>query len=300
MIVGISSVLLAQGWVNRPILRAERYIPALGSDGPDSGPAVIIPARKIPRSETRDPKLITEMIRKLFGLLFLAALLAGAWYYGRQFIERKDIRITVIFDGATGLEVGNHVLEDALVIGEVTNVAKLDTSQDAVSIQIPAKHRDRVRSDSQISLEGDPPGARVVIDNKVSIGSVVEDGAVLQASPRRFAKWLARAREKAAPMVEDLGHRVAEWTRNVDTKKFDEQLDGWAKNVPEWRRQGKDVFDHNLELINDQVDAAERMLRRARRDKDAVELRRRFDAWLEKWSREPEAPPATSKPSAKN
>lgn len=233
------------------------------------------------------------MSRKILAFLFLIALAAGVWTAARWLRHRNDLRVTVIFDSATGLREGNHVTRDGVVIGRVTGVAAQD-GQEAVSLRIDAPDRKRLQTDSLYEVLGSPPRARLEVRSMLAIGKPLADGAVVYAREDRIGNWIAKQKAAVAPLIEKITRSADDLKRKYEAGEFDRELETWKKKLPEWEKEGGAAFSRNVEELKRRVARVEAELRAQNRKDDADSLRSRFDKWLKevrsKEVRPPEEP----------
>jgi len=218
-------------------------------------------------------------MRKLAAIVLLVALAAGAWWAARWYEHKDDLRATVIFKSADELRRGNDVVADAVVIGTVTKVARLD-GQDAVSIRVSPQSRNEVRSDSLFSIRGDAPTARLEIDNTIAIGKPIADGAVLYARDDKVARWLADQGKKIAPLVRGLGERAGELFDEYRSETLDEELERLKEQIPEWKKQGEGFAREKLAEAEKRIAEIEEDLRKTNKKGEADKLRAKFEQWL--------------------
>ena len=181
-------------------------------------------------------------------LLVIVLALAAIWIGGRYILHRGEVRATIVMRDAGTLRAGDPVVENGVVAGRVTKIARLD-GEDAVSIRISRDHRRAVVSDSLFSVDG----RRLVVSNTFAIGAPVDDGALLRARDGGFAQWLARHGDPLAPLL-------AKAKSATDTK-----LDDVDKRIADAKTR---------------VAKMEEDLRRSNRLAEARALREKLDKWI--------------------
>ncbi|HEY5611496.1 MAG TPA: hypothetical protein VIL97_09830 [Thermoanaerobaculia bacterium] len=218
-------------------------------------------------------------MRKLAAILLLVALAAGAWWAARWYKHKDDLRATVIFKSADELRRGNDVVADAIVIGRVTKVARLD-GQDAVSIRVSPQYRKEVMTDSLFSIRGDAPSARLEIDNTIAVGKPVADGTVLYAREDKISRWLAEQGKKIAPIVRGLGQRAGELFDEYRSETLDQELETLKEQIPEWKKQGEEFARERIAEAEKRIADIEADLRKSKKKAEADKLRAKFKQWL--------------------
>jgi hypothetical protein len=208
------------------------------------------------------------MVRKLLALIVVAAAI---WLGARYFAQRGQIRFTLVVPEAGQVRKGDPVVENDQTIGRVTKITHLD-GQDAVIIRIERDHRRDVVSDSLFSVEN----RRIVVSNTFAVGKPIEDGAVLRAKNDRFSRWLAKHADSVKPLIEK-AKRVAD--EKLDS--IDSELASAMSKVPDWKRQGKDVLDKNVDAMQKKIAGAEEELKRSDKTAEARKLREKFEKWLQ-------------------
>ncbi|MBV9494781.1 MAG: hypothetical protein JOZ54_11095, partial [Acidobacteria bacterium] len=64
-------------------------------------------------------------MRKLFALVFLAALAFAVWYGSRWFTQRDQVKATIVFRDSGALRKGDAVVEKQVAVGRITSVDTL-------------------------------------------------------------------------------------------------------------------------------------------------------------------------------
>lgn len=219
-------------------------------------------------------------MRKLVAILVVVALAAAAWWGARWYKHKDDLRATIVFHSADELRRGSHIVEEGVVIGTVTKVSRLD-GQDAVSIRVSPQYRNEVMTDSIFDIEGDAPTARIEIDNTMSVGKPVADGAVIYAREQsKIARWLSEQGKKIAPLLKDFGARAGELIDEFESEKLDQQLDALTEAIPEWKKEGEEVAKKRIAEAEKKFAELEADLRKAQKNIEADKLRARFEKWL--------------------
>lgn len=208
------------------------------------------------------------MFRKLLALIVVAAAI---WLGARYFAQRGQIRFTLVVPEAGQVRKGDPVIENDQTIGRVTKITHLD-GQDAVIIRIERDHRRDVVTDSLFAVEN----RRIRVTNTFAVGKPIEDGAVLRAKGDRFSRWLAKHADSVKPIIEK-AKRMAD--ENLDS--IDAELASAMSKVPDWKRQGKDVLDKNVDAMQKKIADAEEELKRSDKTAEAKKLREKFEKWLE-------------------
>ncbi|HVT03942.1 MAG TPA: hypothetical protein VHL58_11285 [Thermoanaerobaculia bacterium] len=214
------------------------------------------------------------MFRKILAFLFLLLLAVGVWYSARWVEHREDLHATVVFDHPTKLHKSSPCRAGQLVIGRVRRVTALD-GQTAVSIRIDRQYRNQLLSDSLFDEAGSGASAALEVNNSIAVGPPVRDGAVIHATDSRVTRWIATHGLQLGRSASNMVSRAREedWSRDFEI---------WSKQVPEWKRQGSQVYGAKMAAARARVDAVELQLRNGRRDIEADRLRAQFNEWLEK------------------
>jgi ABC-type transporter Mla subunit MlaD len=212
------------------------------------------------------------MFRKLLALVALAVVV---WLGARYFAHRGEIKATLVFHEAGALKKGDPVVEDDQTIGRVTKITQLD-GQDAVVVRLDRAHRRAIVTDSLFSVEN----RRIVVTNTFAVGKPIDDGAVLRAKDDRFSRWLARHANAVKPLVEKVKRAADEKLDAIDA-----ELASAAAKVPDWKREGKDVFDKNVDALKKKIEKTEKDLKRSKRFGEAEQLRAKFERWLDEVGR---------------
>ena len=208
------------------------------------------------------------MFRKLLALLVLAA---AVWLGARYFAHRGEIKATVVFPEAGALRKGDPVVESDQTIGHVTKVTQLD-GQDAVVIRLDRAHRRSIVTDSLFAVDG----RRLIVTNTFAVGKPIDDGAVLRAKDDRLSRWLAKHANSVQPLVEKV-KRAAD--QKLDA--IDRELASATTKAPEWKREGKGVFQKNVDALAKKIEKTEEDLKRSDQTAEARRLREKFERWLE-------------------
>jgi ABC-type transporter Mla subunit MlaD len=207
------------------------------------------------------------MFRKLLALIVLAA---AVWLGARYFAHRGEIRFTVVFHEAGAVRKGDPVVENGQTIGRITKISELD-GQDAVIVRLDREHRRDVVTDSLFSVEN----RRIVVNNTFAIGKPIEEGAVLRAKDDRFSRWLAKHAGAVKPFVEKVKRAADEKFDSIDA-----ELTSAMAKAPQWKREGKDVFDRNLDELQKKIEKTSKDLENSDKTAEARKLREKFEKWL--------------------
>ena len=208
------------------------------------------------------------MFRKLLALIALAALV---WLGARYFAHRGEIKMTLMVRHADSVRNGDPVVEGDQTIGRVIKISHIDEGADAIVIRLDRKHRRDVVTDSFFSVENH----RITVSNTFAVGKPVEDGAVVHVQEDRFSHWLAKHAGAVKPLMDKV-KRIAD--EKLDA--LDAELASATAKVPDWKREGKDVFQKNVDALQKKIDKAEDDLKRSDQAAEAKELRAKFDRWL--------------------
>jgi len=208
------------------------------------------------------------MFRKLLALIALAALV---WLGARYFAHRGEIKLTLIVHHADSIAKGDPVIEGGTLIGEVIKTSHLDEGADAVVIRIKRDHRRDVVSDSLFTVKN----GRIEVNNTFAVGKPLEDGAVVHVREDRLASWLVRHGAAVKPLMEKI-------KRAADAKldALDAELASAATKVPDWKREGHDVFDRKIADLEKKIEKTEDDLKRSDQAAEAKKLREKFDRWV--------------------
>ena len=207
------------------------------------------------------------MFRKLLALIALAVVV---WLGARYFSHRGEIKATLVFHEAGSLRKGDPVVENDETIGRVTKVTQLD-GEDAVVIRLDRAHRRSVVTDSLFSVEN----RRVVVSNTFAVGKPIDDGAVLRVKDDRFSRWLAKHADSVKPLIEKVKRAADEKLDAIDA-----ELTSAAAKVPDWKREGKGVFEKNVDALQKKVEKTEEDLKRSDKMAEAKKVREKFERWL--------------------
>jgi len=208
------------------------------------------------------------MFRKLLALIVLAALV---WLGARYVAHRGEIKLTLIVHHAGSMAKGDPVIEGSRTIGRVIKTSHIDDGADAIVIRLDRAHRRDVVTDSFFSVENH----RVMVSNTFAVGKPVEDGAVLHVKEDRLGGWLARHAGAVKPLIEKFKRAADE---NLDA--LDAELASATAKVPDWKKQGKDVFDKNVGALEKKLEQTEDELKRSDQAAEAKKLREKFDRWV--------------------
>ncbi|MBI2212306.1 MAG: hypothetical protein HYU52_01555 [Acidobacteria bacterium] len=223
------------------------------------------------------------MFRAFLKFVLFLALIGGVWWGTRYLAVRDDVVATIVFKEAEGLRKGADVRLRDEVIGSVREVHPVG-SKVAVTVHVGKRHRGGFLTDSLFEITGDPAYIRVV--SSIAVGAPIADGAVIIAERDRMTTFIAHGGEKLQPHIESARRKAAEWIEDFDNGAFQKKLDDWKTKAPEWKKSGKETFDENLDEMKKQVDELERSLRAASRNIEADKLRREFDDWVVRVSRD--------------
>lgn len=218
-------------------------------------------------------------MRKLLALLFLLALAVVFWYGGRWYTSDEALEATLIFSTPVGVRPGHSVVHDGVRIGRVESVASIDDERKAVTVAVDRDWRHLVRTDSSYSIASEGERAAIDVSSRLSVGPPLSDGAVVPVRANEMSRWMSRGAEAMRPISTKLSqsaHDVVAW---YESGKFDAALHEWDNRVPDWKKQGGEVYERNMKAIRTQVDAAEKKLRDAKKSVEADQLRAKFDAW---------------------
>ena len=206
-------------------------------------------------------------MRTFLAVLLLLVLAFAVWVGAQWIVHRNDINATIVFTKAPKLRPGDPVKEDGRTVGKVVSVAELGDKH-AVTVRINRRDRTAIVTDSLFDVKDHA----LVVDNNVAVGRPIDDGAILEAHDDRFARWLSRHAEAAKPYIDALRAKID----SMSDRDFTE----WTKNVPEWKKEGKEAFDRHVDDVQKKVAAAEEELRKSNRAAEARKLKERFEKWL--------------------
>jgi hypothetical protein len=219
------------------------------------------------------------MIRKMFVVLFLAAVAILLWRGTPWFGRSGDLRATVVFDEATALSRGDAVMHDGEKIGTVESVSPMGEQQ-AVAIRVEKEGRNALRSDSLLRVELDGDARQLEVDSNFSVGRPVEDRAVIHAQDSKMARMIERGGAALAPVARQAKEKAAALLPS-DTKAFEAQLKTWGEALPEWKAEGSESISRHFEDVKAKAAEAEASLRKAGKNLEADELRARAGQWIE-------------------
>lgn len=223
------------------------------------------------------------MFRALFKFLLFLAVIGGFWWGLRYVAGRDDVVATIVFDQADGLREGAEVRLRDMVIGTVSEVHSLG-GKVAATVEVGREHRGEFLTDSLLEVTGAP--AYITVVNSIAVGAPITDGAVIIAERDKVTKFLAHGGEKLQPHINDARRKAEEWIADFDSGSFQKQLDDWKAKAPGWKTAGRETFDENVAEMKEQIDELERSLRSASRNVEADKLRREFDDWVARMSRD--------------
>lgn len=217
-------------------------------------------------------------MRKLFTLVLLGAVFAGAWYAARWWRHREDLHATLVFSDAGSIGPGARLVHESLVIGQVTGKTRLDDS-DALSIEVQAEHRALLLRDSMITIDG----GMLIVDNTLAVGRKAEDGDVLRIRDDTVRRWLAKQGERLSPLVEKVREMAAK--HEIDSfPALERTLDEWKAEVkagaPKWKAEGKVEAERRISELDGSVKKLEDALRKRGREDDARKLREKYESLL--------------------
>lgn len=207
-------------------------------------------------------------MRKLISFLFLILLAAGVWFGARWLVHRGEIKVTIVFKDAHGLERGDSVVENGNVIGRVVSVNPID-DKTAVTVRLDRNHRRSIVSDSMFTIDH----RRLVVANTFAIGRPVDDGTILNAREDRVTQWLAKHGGAVKPYLDAARAKADEW--------IDGDFNEWSAKLPEWKKEGSASFERHLDDVKARVTKAEADLRNHNHNDEARKLKEKFDRWLE-------------------
>jgi hypothetical protein len=214
-------------------------------------------------------------VKKLLALFVLAAAAAAVWLGARYVAHRGEVRATIVFRSAEGLEAGDDVIEGQDVVGKVTRVAHLD-GEDAVSIRLDRDHRRSVVGDSLFAVDRH----QLVVTNTLAVGAPVEDGAVLKAREDRVSRWLAKHGSSVQPFVDRIKRAADSRLDQLDGDHIEAAMARWKSEVPDWKAEGRQALDKHLADLRKRVDKSADELKRSNRAAEARELTEKFERWL--------------------
>jgi len=171
-------------------------------------------------------------MRKLGAIFFIVLLAAAVWAGARWMVSRGQVKATIIFQSAEGLNSGDPVVENKLVVGKVTRIDKVD-DRDAVTVRLDRDHRRAIVADSLFTIDKH----QLLVMNAFAVGAPVENGAVLQAKEDTVSRWLAKNGGKVEPLVDKLKQKADQGVETVRTssgeeaQKLKEKVDGWVDKV---------------------------------------------------------------------
>ena len=114
-----------------------------------------------------------------------------------------------------------------------------------------------------------------MVNNTFAIGKPIEDGAVLRAKDDRFSRWLAKHADAVKPFVEKVKRAADEKFDSIDA-----ELASATAKAPEWKREGKAVFDKNLGELQKKIEKTSKDLENSDKAAEARKLREKFEKWL--------------------
>ena len=217
-------------------------------------------------------------MRKLLGIIFLLALVAGAWYLVRWMRGPQELQATLLMRSATPLRAGDPVTNEGITIGTVTLVSRLERD-DAVSIRIDGQHRDAIRRDSLYAVRKRGGGGELAVVNTVAVGPPVADGAVIRPPDQKAVRWIADRAVRMGELVEVVTQRAGDLVREYESGALKQKLDDYERKLPGWKASGEEVAKRNMAALQQRVAAMEKALREEKRFREADALRKRFAEW---------------------
>ncbi len=211
-------------------------------------------------------------MRKIVPFLALVVLAFAVWFGARAFVHRGEIKATIVFDHPGDIRRGDPVLTNGHVIGRVVRVDAVDERM-AVTIRLDRNARRDLVSDSLCAVDGHA----VVVTNTFAVGAPVEDGAIIHAKQDRVSRWLAKHGATVAPYVDA--------ARASADRLIDDDFSKWNDEIPEWKKQGRAVFDEHMRSVKKEADDMANDLRTRQKVDEAKKLKERFDKWFHEVTR---------------
>jgi hypothetical protein len=208
-------------------------------------------------------------MRRFFALILMVVLAAAAWFGARWFAHRGEVKATIVFDDASSLRRGDPVLEDAVVVGRVIRIDKVD-DRDAVTVRLSRDHRRAIVTDSLFSAERHA----LDVSNTFAVGRPIDDGAILYAREDKISRWLVRHGGAVKPLLDKARAKA-------DALIDDDDFAGWTAKVPEWKKEGGQSLQRNLDDARRSVDKAVTDLRASNHAEEAKKLKERFEKWID-------------------
>jgi len=221
------------------------------------------------------------MFRKILAFLFLLLLAVGVWYSARWVEQREDLHATLVFDHPTRLHKGSPCRAGQTVLGQVTRVTQLD-GQTAVSIRIHRDSRNQILTDSWFDEQGSGRATALAINNSVSVGPPLAEGAVVHVSNSRVGRWIAERGQQLGPAAANIRRSASKMVSRIREQDWTRDFETWREQIPQWKQQGRDVYDARMAAARARVDAMELQLRSAKQNVEADRLREQFNEWLQK------------------
>jgi len=213
-------------------------------------------------------------MRKLGAFLLLVLLAVAVWIGARYIRHHGEVKVTIIFREAA-LTKGDPVVENNVVVGRVIEVSRVN-EQDAVTVRLGRDHRRAIVSDSLFEVQQH----RLVVMNSVAVGAPVADGDIIYAKEDRLSRWLAKHGASVQPLIEKLKKTTDEHLDALTADNFDDKLNEWKAEFPEWKKEGSASVDRRVAELEARVGAMTRQLESANRAEEARRLRERFQTWL--------------------
>lgn len=211
-------------------------------------------------------------MRKLAAVLFLLVLAVGVWVGANWFVHREDITATVVFVHAPKLKTGDPVRDDDHTIGKVMSIAPLG-ERTGVTIRLNRRDRRSIVTDSHFYVKDHS----LFVDNGIAVGTPIANGAILEAHEDRFAQWVSKYVAVAKPYLAEVRARIDSLS--------DHDFSEWTKDVPEWKREGREAFDRHVDDVHKKVVATVEELKKSGRLDEAQKLKERFEQWLKEIGR---------------
>ena len=207
-------------------------------------------------------------MRKLVSFLFLVVLAVGVWFGARWLVHRGEVKATIVFRDAHGIQRGDPVVENATVVGRVTGVSALD-DKTAVTVRLSRDHRRAIVTDSLFAIEH----RTLVVMNTFAVGRPIDDGAIITPREDRVSTWLAKHGGAVKPYLDAARAKADQW--------IDHDFDSWTAKLPEWKREGSASLERHLDEAKQRVTKAEDDLRKTNHADEAKKLKEKFDRWLQ-------------------
>lgn len=183
--------------------------------------------------------MLNSSHRLMMGVVLLAVVTALLPACARK----ADLNVTVRFQNAADLRVGDDVRIDDLRVGEVQATTESDGLWD-VAIVIHGNFRDRVTEDSEFRLKKEGAGgSRRYVALKPGSGNKLADNSVMAGKEPFLSGVTDWARETADRLQSpELREKWSDFSRAVQ-QAAEKGVDAWREHKPEVEAKARELLD---------------------------------------------------------